>query len=59
MTKNKKSTKKTIKSVIKPKVYGYNEKTGEQHCLKCGVSMGKSEHRQLCGKFVCDGYESD
>ena len=44
---------------IKQKVYGYNKKTEEWHCLECGISMGINNPRQLCGKYVCDGYISD
>ena len=32
--------------------YGYNEKTGNWHCLECGENMGNNP-RQLCGKSYC------
>jgi len=34
------------------KVYGYNEKTDNWHCLDCGENMGNNP-RQLCGKSYC------
>ena len=34
------------------KVYGYNEKTNNWHCLECGENMGNNS-RQLCGKSYC------
>jgi hypothetical protein len=37
------------------KVYGYNKDTEEWHCIECGVSMGKNNPRQLCGKMMCYG----
>ena len=43
----------------KKKVYGYNKETEEWHCLECGISMGINNPRQLCGKYVCNGYISD
>lgn len=55
---NKVKTYKTtlITDYFKPTneiVYGYNPKTDECHCLICGVSMGKNNPRQLCGKTRC------
>ena len=35
-------------------VKGYNKATDSWHCLTCGVDMGPSNPRQLCGKWVCD-----
>jgi len=35
------------------KIYGYNIKTGNWHCLECGISMGPSNSRQLCSKSYC------
>jgi len=32
--------------------YGYNDKTGNWHCLECGDNMGDNP-RQLCGKGYC------
>ena len=51
-----KSNKRTlITDYYKPKkVYGYNSKTGEWHCLLCGVSMGINNPRQLCRKTYCE-----
>ncbi len=44
-----------ITDYYKPKkVYGYNLKTQEWHCLLCGVSMGKNNPRQLCRKSYCE-----
>ncbi len=37
----------------KEKVYGYNPKTDEWHCLVCGESMGSNNPRQLCKKTWC------
>jgi len=34
-------------------IYGYNEKTNSWHCLECGISMGPTNPRQLCGKRFC------
>lgn len=34
------------------KKYGYNNKTGNWHCLECGDNMGNNP-RQLCGKSYC------
>ena len=36
-------------------VYGYNQKTNSWHCLICGVDMGPTNPRQLCGKYQCIG----
>lgn len=33
-------------------IYGYNNKTGNWHCLDCGENMGDNA-RQLCGKDYC------
>lgn len=33
-------------------IYGYNDKTGNWHCLECGDNMGDNP-RQLCGKGYC------
>lgn len=35
------------------KIYGYNTKTCDWHCLECGISMGKNNPRQLCAKYYC------
>ena len=61
MTKNKVQTKINdyFKKKNKVKVYGHNSKTDEWHCTQCGVSMGKDNPRQLCGKYFCDGYISE
>ena len=60
MTKNKIQQKITdYYKIKKAKVYGYNNKTDEWHCLECGISMGKNNPRQLCGKYFCDGYKSE
>ena len=32
---------------------GFNEKTGDWHCLICGTSMGPCNSRQLCEKYWC------
>ena len=46
-----------ITDYYKPtKIYGYNDKTYEWHCLECGVSMGINNPRQLCGKIICDNF---
>jgi rubrerythrin len=46
------STKKL--EISDPKFFtGYNPKTNEWHCLECGISMGKNNPRQLCGKILC------
>jgi hypothetical protein len=37
---------------INYKVYGYNKKTDNWHCLECGENMGNNP-RQLCGKNYC------
>jgi len=34
------------------KIYGFNEKTNQWHCLDCGTNMGDNP-RQLCGKYYC------
>lgn len=38
------------------KIYGYNPTTNSWHCMECGVDMGSSNSRQLCGKSICYGY---
>ncbi len=38
---------------VKEKIYGYNSKTDEWHCLICGESMGRNNPRQLCRKTWC------
>ena len=38
------------------KTYGYNIKTGNWHCLECGISMGPNNPRQLCSKSFCSNY---
>ena len=44
-----------ITDYYKPiKIYGYNDKTDEWHCLLCGISMGVDNPRQLCGKIRCN-----
>jgi rubrerythrin len=59
MSKDMKTYKTTLitdyyKSVQKiNKVYGYNLKTDEWHCIVCGISMGRNNPRQLCGKTKC------
>jgi len=35
------------------KILGYNDKTGDWHCIICGENMGKTNSRQLCGKGYC------
>ena len=50
--KYKKQTKLTDYYLIK-KIYGYNLKTKNWHCLECGTSMGKNNPRQLCNKNYC------
>lgn len=37
------------KKIIK----GYNPATGSWHCTVCGVDMGETNSRQLCGKSYC------
>lgn len=37
----------------KPIVYGYNSETDSWHCLVCGEDMGRTNPRQLCGKYYC------
>jgi hypothetical protein len=37
----------------KEKIYGYNPKTNEWHCMICGESMGQNNTRQLCRKTWC------
>lgn len=34
-------------------IYGYNPKTGSNHCTLCGIDMGPMNPRQLCGKIFC------
>ena len=34
-------------------VYGYNVLTASWHCMECGIDMGSSNPRQLCGKNFC------
>lgn len=51
----KKQTKITDYYKLK-KIYGYNDKTDEWHCTLCGISMGKDNPRQLCGKIICYNY---
>jgi hypothetical protein len=48
--KNNESINLVIDSAYK--VYGYNENTGNWHCLDCGENMGDNP-RQLCGKSYC------
>ncbi len=50
--KNTKQTKITD-YFPKEKVYGYNPRTDEWHCLICGESMGSNNPRQLCRKTWC------
>jgi hypothetical protein len=60
MTKEKIQTKITDYFKKKSnKIYGYNIKTKEWHCLECGISMGQQNPRQLCRKYYCDGYKSE
>lgn len=40
---------KKTKNIIK----GYNPETDSWHCLECGIDMGPSNPRQLCGKWYC------
>lgn len=40
---------KKTKNIIK----GYDPETDSWHCLMCGVDMGSSNPRQLCGKYRC------
>jgi len=35
------------------KIYGYNPETDEWHCTLCGENMGRTNSRQLCGKYYC------
>lgn len=43
-----------ITDYYKPvKVYGYNLKTENWHCLLCGIPMGKNNPRQFCCKTHC------
>lgn len=46
---------KDIKYNLSDKIYGYNEETGNWHCLECGDNMGDNP-RQLCGKSYCFNY---
>ena len=39
--------------IMPKKVYGYNKQTDCWHCMECGINMGKSNSRQLCGKYQC------
>ena len=48
--------KKITDYFTKEKVYGYNTKTDEWHCLICGESMGRNNPRQLCRKTWCPYY---
>ena len=51
--KNNDSINLVIDTSYNFKVYGYNEKTGNWHCLDCGENMGNNNPRQLCGKSYC------
>jgi hypothetical protein len=54
MEKNKTQIQTKITDYFpKIKVYGYNSKTNEWHCLVCGISMGCDNPRQLCEKTWC------
>jgi hypothetical protein len=45
---------KSVKSVKnKSIIRGYNSETDDWHCLICGISMGPTNPRQLCGKTWC------
>ena len=33
--------------------HGYNYDTGSWHCIECGIDMGPTNPRQLCGKSRC------
>jgi hypothetical protein len=41
-------------NIDKKKIYGYNSLTFCWHCLECGINMGSSNSRQLCGKYYCN-----
>ena len=44
-----------ITDYYKPnKINEYNIRTENWHCTICGISMGKNNPRQLCGKTVCE-----
>lgn len=34
-------------------IRGFNRKTLSWHCIECGIDMGPTNSRQLCGKTVC------
>jgi hypothetical protein len=36
-----------------PKKCGYDPETECWHCIVCGENMGKTNSRQLCGKYYC------
>jgi hypothetical protein len=59
MTKAQSKITNFFKKKTNIKVYGFNTKTEEWHCTECGISMGKNNPRQLCGKYFCDGNTSD
>lgn len=45
-----------ISDYFKPKpktIRGFNDLTGNYHCLECGDNMGPNNARQLCGKYYC------
>lgn len=50
--KNSYDTVIDVKESVKERLYGYDEKTGNWHCLECGDNMGDNP-RQLCGKSYC------
>lgn len=49
----------TMNTSNKKKVFGYNPETDDWHCLKCGISLGRSNPRQLCGKTDCPNVPND
>ena len=51
-----KMVQSSIRSYMTPKIkkiYGYDAKTQNWHCIVCGENMGPNNPRQLCGKSFC------
>lgn len=53
ISKSRQTTLLEFFRVQHKKCYGYNSKTEEWHCIECGISMGRQNPRQLCGKWSC------
>lgn len=43
-----------ITTYFKKKIYGYDPLRNTWHCFECGLDMGSSNPRQLCGKYKCN-----